>query len=112
MRRAVVRARALRVNATDAEQKLWDVLREPPFAALKFRRQVPICPYIADFLSHAAKLVVEVDGSQHAESETDARRDAWFAGQRFRVLRFWNHDVLTNAEGGGGSHCQDAAAVR
>jgi very-short-patch-repair endonuclease len=94
-------ARGLRINATDAEQKLWALLRQPPFANYKFRRQVPLGRYIADFASYPAKLIIEVDGSQHADSAHDRRRDGWFAARQFRVARFWNNDVLSNIEGVG-----------
>jgi len=64
-----------------------------------FRKQCPIGPFIADFACLKAKLVVEVDGGQHADSATDAARDAWFAANGYRTLRFWNNDVLQNTEG-------------
>ena len=95
----IARARALRVDLTKAERKLWYALRDRRFAGYKFRRQVPVGPYIADFLCYSARLVVEVDGGQHAESARDARRDRWFAQNGFRVLRFWNNEVLQNLEG-------------
>jgi very-short-patch-repair endonuclease len=94
-----VRARALRARMTDAERKLWFALRDRRFANFKFRRQVPVGPFIADFICYAARLIIEVDGGQHADSSTDARRDAWFAANDFLVLRFWNNDVLSNLEG-------------
>src|SRR5713101_7206306 len=72
------RARALRSRMTDAERKVWYALRDRRFAKVKFRRQVPIGPYIADFLCYEARLVIEVDGGQHVESASDARRDQWF----------------------------------
>jgi very-short-patch-repair endonuclease len=87
-------ARKLRETMMDAERKLWHALKDRRFLHLKFRRQVPMGRYIADFLSHEAKLVVEIDGSQHADSKTDAVRDAWFAREGYEVLRFWNHDVV------------------
>ena len=93
------RARDLRHNMTDAEHGLWRILRNRQFVATKFRRQVPIGPYIADFVCYDARLIVEADGGQHAESASDAQRDAWFAAQGFRTLRFWNNDILTNPEG-------------
>jgi len=64
-----------------------------------FRRQVPVGPYIADFLCFELRLIVEVDGGQHAESVRDVKRDNWLAQNEFRVLRFWNNDVLQNLEG-------------
>jgi very-short-patch-repair endonuclease len=93
------RARTLRSRLTDAERKLWYALRDRRFAGAKFRRQVPVGPYVADFLCYEARLVIEVDGGQHAESASDRRRDRWFADNDFRVLRFWNNDVLSNLEG-------------
>ena|SRR5882724_2165595 len=95
----VVRARRLRSNMTDAERKLWFALRDRRFTNFKFRRQVPVGPFIADFLCYDARLVIEVDGGQHAESVRDSRRDQWLAANNFRVLRFWNNDVLMNIEG-------------
>ncbi len=93
-------ARALRREATDAEWELWSILRNRQLAGSKFRRQQPIGPYIVDFVCFAEKLVVEVDGGQHATAaERDAARTAWLESQGFRVLRFWNHDVLQNIEG-------------
>ena len=92
------RARALRESMTDAEQKLWRLLRDRRLEGSKFRRQVPVGPYIADFLSFQHRLVVEADGAQHAESARDAVRDAYFAANGFRVLRFWNNDILLRTE--------------
>ena len=89
-------ARRLRTGSTDAEATLWSLLRNRRFAEYKFRRQVPIGPYIADFVCHSARLVVELDGSQHAESESDARRDAVIASHGYRILRVWNAE-LTHA---------------
>jgi very-short-patch-repair endonuclease len=84
---------------TDAERKLWLALKDRRFAKFKFRRQVPLRPYIADFVCFEARLVVEVDGGQHAESVRDLERDQWLTQNEFRVLRFWNNDVLQNLEG-------------
>jgi very-short-patch-repair endonuclease len=84
---------------TDAERKLWFALRDRRLAGTKFRRQVPIGPFIADFACYDARLIVEVDGGQHSESLSDERRDQWFSANGFRVLRFWNNDVLTNSDG-------------
>jgi very-short-patch-repair endonuclease len=95
----LTRARGLRHSMTDAEHALWRILRNRQFVETKFRRQVPVGPYIADFLCFEARLIVEADGGQHAESRHDAVRDAWFAAQGFRVLRFWNNDILQNPEG-------------
>ena len=92
-------ARKLRSQMTDAERKLWFALRDRRFQSFKFRRQVPVGPYVADFLSYRVRLIVEVDGGQHAESRRDAMRDQWLAENDFRVARFWNNDVLSNLEG-------------
>jgi very-short-patch-repair endonuclease len=96
---ATKRARELRRGSTRAEAKLWRVLRARQFEHAKFRRQVPIGAYFADFLSYELRMIVEVDGGQHADSERDRRRDAWFKENGYRVLRFWNTDVLGNIDG-------------
>jgi very-short-patch-repair endonuclease len=83
---------------TTAERKLWSVLRNRGLGA-KFRRQVPIGPYVVDFAAVSERLVIEVDGGQHAESVRDVTRDHFLASQGFHVLRVWNHDVLANLEG-------------
>jgi very-short-patch-repair endonuclease len=83
---------------TDAEKKLWLALRDRRLKG-KFRRQVPIGPFIADFASYEYRVVVEVDGGQHNGAATDERRDRWFAANNFRVLRFWNNEVLSNLNG-------------
>jgi very-short-patch-repair endonuclease len=94
------RARSLRKNMTNAERRLWRYLRQRQLEGHKFRRQVRIGPYIADFACLQSLIVVEVDGGQHAEARAyDARRDDDMRGQGFRVLRFWNNDVLSNIEG-------------
>ena len=95
----IARARALRREMTDAERVMWRLLRDRRLAGAKFRRQVPLGPYVADFLSFDRHLIVEVDGGQHAGSVRDQKRDAWFAESGFRTLRFWNSDVLGNADG-------------
>jgi very-short-patch-repair endonuclease len=92
------RARELRRNMTDAERALWRRLRRGTLGG-KFRRQAPVGQYIVDFACLEARLVVEVDGGQHAESRGDDERDRWLASQGFRVLRFWNNDVLGNIRG-------------
>jgi very-short-patch-repair endonuclease len=91
------RARRLRRNCTDAERALWSRLRDRTFG-VKWRRQAPIGPYITDFASHQARIVVEVDGAQHAEQVSDLARDDWLTVQGYRVLRFWNDDVLLRIE--------------
>jgi very-short-patch-repair endonuclease len=92
-------ARRLRKQMTDAERALWFLLRRKQIEAHRFRRQVPIGRYIVDFACLEARLVIEVDGSQHAESRADKERDAWLRSQNFRALRFWNNDVLHNQDG-------------
>jgi very-short-patch-repair endonuclease len=92
-------ARQLRKNMTDAERALWRLLRQRQINGLRFRRQVPINHYIVDFACLEARLVVEVDGGQHSESQADKKRDAYLRSQGFRVLRLWNNDVLSNREG-------------
>ncbi len=93
-------ASQLRTNSTDAEKRLWQALRNRQLAGYKFRRQFSIPPYIADFVCLEQRLVIELDGGQHADAITyDATRTVFLEQQGFRVLRFWNNDVLGNAEG-------------
>ncbi len=96
------RARSLRRDSTDAEQHIWNALRAHRLNNASFRRQTPIGPYVADFVCHAANLIVELDGGQHFKKEQmkrDARRDAFLASKGYRILRFNNHDVMTNRQG-------------
>ena len=96
------RARRLRRDLTDAERIVWDMVRAHRLNGFGFRRQTPIGPFIADFVCHTAHLIVEIDGSQHADAahmKRDAQRDAFLASKGFRVLRFSNHDVMTNRTG-------------
>lgn len=93
----IARARELRRNATDAEKLLWRLFREK-LPSAKFRRQVPIGPYFADFASHAVHLIIELDGGQHDEA-TDAPRTAFLEREGYRVIRFWNHELMQNIEG-------------
>jgi very-short-patch-repair endonuclease len=92
-------SRRLRRNATIAEQRLWYRLRSRSLYGMKFVRQEPIGPYIADFVCREKRLIIEVDGGQHAENERDVVRDQWLCGHGYRVLRFWNNDVIENLEG-------------
>jgi very-short-patch-repair endonuclease len=92
-------AKQLRKDMTDAEKKLWYALRDRRFENFKFRRQVPIGKYIADFICQDCKLIVEVDGSQHEGSEHDKERDAWLTSVGYRVLRFWNIDTFKALDG-------------
>ena len=94
--RVRVRARALRTSSTDAEALLWHHLRDRRLAGYKFRRQRPIGTYFADFACLESALVVELDGGQHVEQAVyDDERTRFIESQGFRVLRFWNNDVLT-----------------
>ncbi len=93
------RAREMRAHPTDAERRLWGMLRDRRLPVAKFRRQHVVEPYIVDFVCVERSLIIEVDGSQHAESEYDQRRDASLRAQGYLILRFWNNDVLSNASG-------------
>ena len=98
----VPRARGLRRDLTDAERKLWRHLKRLSIAKSHFRRQATIGPYFADFACHEARLVIEVDGGQHneaAHAAADAARTAYLETNGYRVLRFWNNDVLENVDG-------------
>ena len=93
------RARYLRRQSTDAERKLWNRLRSRAIDGHKFVRQEPVGPFIVDFICRERRLVIEVDGGQHATDSRDVTRDQWLADHGYRVLRFWNNDVLGNTEG-------------
>ena len=94
------KARELRKNMTEVEKTLWKHLRLRQFEGYKFRRQQPIGNYIADFVCFEKRLIIEVDGGQHAERvEYDSSRKEWLEGQGFRILRFWNNQVLKEIEG-------------
>jgi primosomal protein N' (replication factor Y) len=97
-RASIQRARRLRGDPTDAEKHLWNGLRLRQLG-WDFRRQHPVPPYFADFACIGAKLIVEVDGGQHSESDDDKARDAFLLNKGWRVLRFWNNDVLQNRDG-------------
>ncbi|MGO9059999.1 MAG: endonuclease domain-containing protein [Candidatus Binataceae bacterium] len=95
------RGRRLRVECSDEERKLWEHLRAKRFAGFKFRRQHRIGPYFADFCCFARRLIIELDGSQHAEpgqERKDASRTAFLTEQGYRVMRFWNEQVSTEME--------------
>jgi len=96
--------RGLRKNATDAERKLWSILRSRRLIGLKFFRQYSVGPYILDFYCPERRLAIEVDGGQHADvygQQHDAYRDRYLMELKIRVIRFWNNDVLQNIEGVG-----------
>ena len=90
--------RRLRTVQTDAERKLWHRLRDRRLAGFKFARQESIGPYVADFVCREFRLIVEADGSQHSGSAHDETRDAWLVGKGYRILRFWNADIMTTLE--------------
>jgi very-short-patch-repair endonuclease len=89
----------LRKAPTDAERIVWQEIRCRQIGGCKFRRQYPVDGYIPDFICFDPKIIIEIDGGQHNESAKDKARDAYFVGQGFRVLRFWNNDVLGNIDG-------------
>ena len=93
------KAQSLRRQLTDAERKLWSVLRNRQLAGAKFRRQQPIGPFIADFVCQEHRLIVEADGGQHADYGGDDPRSAFLEGKGYRLLRFWNNDILGNLDG-------------
>ena len=95
------RAKSMRSAPTEAEHRLWQILRAKRFADYKFRRQVPIDFYIADFVCLSERLIIELDGGQHAENSADRNRDAYLRAQGFRIIRIWNNDLFTNEEGVG-----------
>ena len=95
----LTRAKRLRRTMTDAERRLWSILRDKQVSGAKFRRQQPIGPFVADFVCQEARLVIEADGGQHFDNLTDARRTAFLQSKGYRVLRFWNNDILTNPDG-------------
>ncbi len=91
-----LRARHLRRNMTNDERKLWAVLRRKNFSGFRFRRQQPIGPYVVDFFCASAKLIVELDGGQHAEEiqqRRDEERSRWLSAEGYRVVRIWNADL-------------------
>jgi len=99
-KRPTARSRELRLNATDAERKLWQQINARKVAGVRFNRQFPIGPFICDFVSRSARLVIEVDGGQHAvDVAKDEARTAYLEARGYRVIRFWNNDVLERIEG-------------
>jgi very-short-patch-repair endonuclease len=99
MKPSIEKARELRKNSTDAERFLWQHLRLRQINGDRFRRQRPVGPYILDFVCLEKKVAIEVDGGQHNEAARyDRQRDDWLREQGFVVLRFWNHEVLTQID--------------
>ncbi|MCW4455630.1 endonuclease domain-containing protein [Flavobacterium sp. MXW15] len=107
---ALERARELRARSTDAERKLWDMLRGGQLDGLKFRRQHPIPPYTVDFFCASLGLVIELDGSQHTE-ESDRARTRYLQSKGLTVLRFWDSEVLTQTEAVAEAILKAAASV-
>jgi very-short-patch-repair endonuclease len=95
----VVKARRLRLQETDAEHRLWNMIRGRRVQGAKFVRQYPIGPYVADFVCRERMLVVEADGGQHADSATDEIRTSFLNARGYDVLRLWNNEILENPEG-------------
>lgn len=93
------RARSLRMNGTNAELRVWFRLRSRQIGGHKFVRQAPIGKFIVDFVCHEQRLIIELDGGQHAIGKRDAIRDKWLAEHGYRVLRFWNNEVFENIDG-------------
>ena len=97
--RQIENARRLRRSSTDVEARLWSRLRSRQLEGAKFVRQHPIGPYVADFCCRSARLVIELDGGQHAEGARDAERTRIIEANGYTVLRFWNNDVFDNLDG-------------
>jgi len=98
-RNEITIARKLRINSTDTEKYLWKYLRERQLEGIKFRRQHPIGKYIVDFINLEKKIIIELDGGQHLDNKKDKLRDRWLKEQGYKVLRFWDNEVLINIEG-------------
>lgn len=92
-------ARHMRNNPTDAEARLWEALSARKIGRVRFNRQVRIKPFICDFVARTPRLVIEVDGGQHVENQNDERRTRFLESKGYRVLRFWNNEVLGNLDG-------------
>jgi very-short-patch-repair endonuclease len=88
----------MRADPTEAERKLWSILRNKRLSGQKFKRQQVIAPYIVDFVTFERRIIIEADGSQHIGSAADDRRTAWLDNQGFHVLRFFNDDILARTQ--------------
>ena len=97
--RTLANAKQMRRDMTDAERKLWSILRSRQLGGAKFRRQQPIGPFIVDFVCQEAKFIIEADGGQHSDGGADERRTAFLESKGYRVHRFWNNQILENPEG-------------
>ncbi len=95
----LARAKYMRTNPTEAERRLWAMLRNKRFVDYKIKRQQIIAPYIVDFICFDARVIIEADGSQHADNRQDARRDVFLRAQGFEMLRLWNSEILANRDG-------------
>jgi very-short-patch-repair endonuclease len=104
-------ARKLRADMTDAERRLWSILRSRRMVGYKFRRQHPLGCFVLDFACYDHRLAIEVDGGQHADNESDAERTAFIEAQGWRVMRFWNNEVMQNPEGVTDSILRELRAV-
>ena len=96
------KARYLRKNLTEQERKLWNIIRNKQFYGYKFLRQYPIEPYIVDFVCREKKIIIEIDGGRHNESEEieyDKQRSLFLSSRGFKVIRFWNNEIDNNIEG-------------
>jgi len=93
------RARQLRQSSTDAERRMWSALRHRRLSRYRFRRQHPLGDFIVDFACTEHQLAIEVDGGQHSDNAADTSRTVWLESQGWKVLRFWNNDVLSNTNG-------------
>lgn len=91
-------AKSLRKSMTDAERRLWYRLRAHRLNQFKFKRQVAVGKYVVDFVCFERRLIIEADGGQHDGQVSDIERDRWLADQGFRILRFWNNEVLNDTE--------------
>lgn len=92
-------AKSLRRRLTDVEKKLWYQLRDRRFQGIKFRRQYPIGRYFVDFICVEKKLIIELDGSQHADNPKDIVRDNWLKNEGYVIIRFWNNEIIQNLDG-------------
>ena len=99
MKQNILVAKMLRKNMTNTERKLWKYLRGKRLNSIKFKRQEPIGKYIVDFISYKKKIIIELDGGQHAKNEKDIERDKFLKGQGYKIIRIWNNEVLNNIEG-------------
>ena len=95
------RAKQMRTIPTDAEHRLWQILRAKRFAGHKFKRQLVVDHYLVDFACLQRRLIIEADGGHHAENARDQRRDSYLTAQGFQILRIWNNDIFNNEAGVG-----------